>query len=85
MSKIIIIGTSPNSNCVQRLKVSSSGNVTEQLEDGPQVPVYSVYGASAIIDDSQTIITLIRGHAQTSGSDSYDLVWILNTQNISPS
>ncbi len=35
MAEIYIIGGYPQTSRVQRLVVSASGNVTEQLEDGP--------------------------------------------------
>ncbi len=41
-----------------------------------------MYGASAVIDDSQTIITLIGGLTKSTVT-KYDLVWLLDTQNLS--
>ncbi len=85
MAEIYIIGGFPRTNRVQRLVVSASGNVTEKLEDGPHIPVDSVYGASAVVGDSQTIITLIGGRAWLPWDYKYDLVWNLDTQNSSSS
>ncbi len=88
MAEIYIIGGNLRlfyrTSSVQRLVVSASGNVTEKLEDGPHLPVDTVFGASTVMDNSQTIITLIGGYAWLNGSVRYDLVWILVTQHTSP-
>ncbi len=85
VAEIYIIGGVLHTNRVQRLNVSASGKVTEYLDDVRHVPVAWVYGASAVMDDSQKIITLIGGRAWLSGHQKYDLVWNLDTQNSSSS
>lgn len=65
-------------NFVQRLAVSSSGNVTKSLKDGPKVPVESLYASSAVVDDSRKLITLIGGKAMINKRYEYHLVWNLN-------
>lgn len=82
-SEIYVIGGLQN-NHVQRLAVSLSGKVTEQLDGGPQVPVDSLLGASAIMDDSHTLITVIGGMTSLNGTVKCNLVWILDTQHTSP-
>ncbi len=74
----IIGGMYQSNNYVQRLAVSSTG--IEHLKDGPQVPVDSLYAASAVVDDSQTLITLIGGEATITENViyMYNLVWHLN-------
>ncbi len=85
VAEIYIIGGVLHTNRVQRLNVSASGKVTEYMDDVPQVPVDWVYGASAVMDDSQKILTLIGGLALLNGHQKYDLVWNLDTQNSSSS
>lgn len=81
----IIGGTSPPINRVQRLNVSAFGDVTRYKQDGPQVPVESIHGASAVFDDYLKLISLTGGKVFLSGTMKFDLVWTLDLSQSSSS
>ncbi len=79
---IFVIGGYSNTVC--RLSVSDSSGVTH-LQNGPSVPVYYQYAedASAIVDH-RTRITLIGGFSKLDQNIRYDLVWYLETTDVTP-
>ncbi len=79
---IFVIGGLPLTNSTQRLSVSDKG-VVSRLNNAASVPVDSVDGASAVVDDQGTI-TLAGGRAMLNGNTRYDLVWHLDTTDPAP-
>ena len=79
---IYLIGGKPETNKVQHLSLSATGNVTI-LQNGPPVPVEYVARSAAVVHNHSQI-TLTGGKSRINGADNHSLVWHLNVKSNPP-